>query len=288
VEVPSPAGAAVEPFEAFRRSDLLSWVAEAGLPPPARDTIRNLQPSFNRTASLFLVRRQLADSASMGEVKVWARQIEEYAKSLLFALGCNPDEAPLLGRLHGEQRRWLHPGPTPVPPISEQAFRALPFPLSAGIMNRDLPVSGPGFSPWPIIEAAPALIGALMLSARLAAQQAEARIQGGAPAEAGRAEMFAETIGLYEALTGRPAGVSRREVEDGKGQSRQEARGPCVAFHQAMLATFREKLAPFAVEQDPGLSAALTMSTGQIAEAINAARKARKAAEEMWETPTNE
>jgi hypothetical protein len=288
MEVPTPLGADVEPFQGFRRSDLLAWVTGAGLPPPAPNTIRNVQPAFNRTASLFLARRQIADSAAMGEVKAWAQQIEGYAKSLLFALGCNPDEVPLLGRLDADIQQWLHPGPAPVPPISEQAFRALPFPLSAGTMNRELPVSGPGFSPWPIIETAPALIGALMLSARLAAQRAEARTQGGAPAEAGRAEMFAETIGLYEVLTGRPAAVSRREVPDGNGQTRQEAKGPCVAFHVAMLTTLRTKLPPSALEEDPGLTAALDMSPGQIAEAINAAKKARKAAEEMWETPSNE
>lgn len=265
VRPPLPPGATSDPFDGFEDADLLAWLARADLPSGvSAESIPILAGQLNQAVTMFLVRRQLAQADTPKAVETWARQVEGYARSLLFALGADPGEAPTLARLPPDLRQYLHPGLNPDAALREQAFRALPATLGLGARDTGASATGPGFSPWPILDRTPAAIATLMLAARRAGDLAARATTGGRPPHPGRRDFFAETVGTFEALTNREAGVSR--VNTGK-----DVGGPCVRFHLALLATLRERLTEEVIADDTGVVEALTLTSGQVAEAIKTA-----------------
>jgi hypothetical protein len=260
---PQLGGALPYEFTEFESADLMQWLDAARLPP----AIEPLNPAyvsrFNAAATMFLVRRQLSEKEGYRAFEEWARQIEKYAESLLYALGVDPAEAPFIKRVPQHAKDLFYKPPLSAE-IREQAFRAMPFNFNDEAAYHDCPMTGPGFSPRPILERSPASIAAVMLVARDYANVFASQVSSGRPEEPGRADFFAETVSDYERLTGQKAGIS-------KSAARAEPSGPCVRFHEALLISFRAKLPKEVIELDPGSVAALKLNASQIADAIKKA-----------------
>lgn len=272
VPIPEPGFAPSVQIDPFTPDDLKTFLGAAGL-----QDLWNFEAAewaaftLNREASMFAIRRIQAERDSPTNVQGWALQIEGYARSLLFALGVDPSQAPGVGAF-SFQGQWLRPGVVSSEAIKQQAARAFPFPEH----EAQEVAKASDFDPWPIINHAPAAVAALMLVAQQAADRAVMQKKRGRTSEPGRLDLFWGTTAVYQQITGLQAGVSRSPSAAERDAAKTLPGGPCVRFHQALLQTLSDRLPSNLTEQDPGLRSALTLSEVQIGEAINSVNAARR------------